>query len=71
MSVTIGSTVVRLQTYLRPLPESLSAPGHHGNPRAGSQSLFNGLAGQRCYRRFPAPVRPVRHRLVSSVQFLR
>jgi hypothetical protein len=32
-SVPIGSTVVRLQTYLRPLPESLSAPGHHGNPR--------------------------------------
>jgi len=38
------------------------APGHHGNPRAGSQSLFNGLKGQASYRRVPAPVRPVRHR---------
>ena len=31
------------------------------NPRAGRQSLVNGLEGQTCYRHCPAPVRPVCH----------
>lgn len=44
------------------------APGQYGNPHAGGQSLFNGLEGQASYRRVPAPVRPVRHRQLSSVQ---
>src|SRR5262249_59996025 len=36
---------------------SVRAPGHDGEPRAGSQSLTAASAGQPCCRPSPAPVR--------------
>jgi hypothetical protein len=36
--------------------------------RARGANRLHDLEGQRCYRHAPAPVRPVRHDLVSSLQ---
>ena len=39
-----------MQSYIRPHCWSIVAPGHHGEPRTGGQSLISGLEGQPCYR---------------------
>jgi hypothetical protein len=54
-----------MQSHIRPRRWSIVAPGQHGEPRTGGQSLISGLEGQPCYRPCSS-AGPTGHAMIKS-----